>query len=73
MRALFGILALLGLGGVVFGALTIIQGSQRAPFSYENHGGPGSIISGLLMLSVSLYLLSAWPRLEAGDRDVHHR
>ena len=28
---------------------------------FENYGGPGSIIAGLIMVVVSLYLRSAWP------------
>jgi hypothetical protein len=73
MRALFGLLALVGLAGVVFGVVTIIQGGQREAFSYENYGGPGPIIAGMLLLSVSLYLFSVWPRMEAGSREVHRR
>jgi hypothetical protein len=68
MRVLFGILALLGLAGVAFGVLAIIRGSHLAPFSYENYGGPGSIIGGVLLLSVSLYLFLNWPRFESSSR-----
>ena len=63
MRALFGILALLGIGGIVLGVLTIIRGSQThpgVPFNFENYGGPGPIIAGLIVLATSLYLLSTW-------------
>lgn len=62
MRALFVLLALLGLAGIVLGVLTIMQGAQSVPFSYENYGGPGPIIGGVLMVAVSLYLLSIWPK-----------
>lgn len=72
MRALFGLLALLGFAGIVSGALTIIRGAGNAPFSHENYGGPGPIIGGLLLLSVSLYLLSIWPRIESRARTVHN-
>jgi hypothetical protein len=63
MRALFALLALLGVAGIVFGVLTIIRGTSGvdgAPFSFENYGGPGPIIAGLIVLAVSLYLLSMW-------------
>lgn len=71
MRPLFALLALFGLAGVVFGILTIIRGAQQEPFSYENYGGPGPIIGGLLLVSVSLYLLSIWPRIESSSQRVH--
>jgi hypothetical protein len=71
MRALFGLLALFGAAGIVFGVLTMIGGADDAPFSYENYGGPGPIIGGLLMLSVSLYLLFLWPRIEPRTRAGH--
>jgi hypothetical protein len=67
MRALFAILALLGIGGIALGVLTIIRGSSGpdgAPFSFENYGGPGPIIAGLIVLATSLYLLSIWKHKE---------
>ena len=67
MRALFAILALLGIGGIVLGVLTIIRGSSGpdgAPFAFENYGGPGPIIAGLIVLATSLYLLSIWKHKE---------
>ena len=72
MRALFGLFALLGLAGIVFGVLTIIRGAGGVPFSYEADGGPGSIIGGLLLLAVSLYLISVWPRVESRAGADHH-
>jgi hypothetical protein len=63
MRALFAPLALLGVAGIVFGVLTIIRGTSGpdgTPFRFENYGGPGPIIAGLVVLAVSLYLLSIW-------------
>ena len=72
MRALLAVLAVLGLAGVIFGILTIVQGVQQQPFSYENYGGPGSIIAGLVLMSVSLYLILNWPRWESSSRKVHH-
>jgi hypothetical protein len=65
MRALFILLALLGVAGIVFGVLTIIRGMSGpdgAPFRFENYGGPGPIIAGLIVLATSLYLLSIWKR-----------
>jgi hypothetical protein len=65
MRALFILLALLGVAGIVLGVLTIIRGMSGpdgAPFRFENYGGPGPIIAGLIVLATSLYLLSFWNR-----------
>jgi hypothetical protein len=72
MRALFGLLALIGLAGIVSGVLIMIHGARNAPFSYENYGGPGSVIGGALLLSVSLYMLVIWPRNESRARAAHH-
>ena len=63
MRALFAVLALLGLAGIVFGVLTILRpgaGHESVPFQFENYGGPGPIITGLIVLGASLYLFSIW-------------
>lgn len=63
MRALFALLALLGVAGVVLGVLTILRGMNGPdglPFQFENYGGPGPIIAGLIVLATSLYLLSIW-------------
>ena len=67
MRALFALLALLGLGGIVVGILTILRagsGPDGVPFQFEHAGGPGPLIAGIILLSVSLYLLSSWRRKE---------
>lgn len=67
MRALFLLLALLGLGGIALGVLTILRsagGPDGVPFSFENYGGPGPIIAGLVVLAVSLYLYSVWASRE---------
>jgi hypothetical protein len=63
MRHLFLLLALLGLVGIALGVLDVIRGAagpHGVPFSYENYGGPGSMIAGLMLLAVSLYLRSVW-------------
>jgi hypothetical protein len=63
MRALFAVLALLGVAGIVFGVTTILRGMRGPdgmPFSFESYGGPGPIIAGLIVLATSLYLLSIW-------------
>lgn len=68
MRALFALLALVGIAGILFGVLTIIRGMQGphgVPFSYENYGGPGPIIAGVIVLAVSLYLRSIWASKES--------
>jgi hypothetical protein len=64
MRSLFVLLALLGVAGIVLGVLDILHGRagpHGIPFRFENYGGPGSIIAGLMVLAVSLYLRSGWP------------
>lgn len=72
MRALFALLALSGVAGIGFGVLTIIGGTQAGvPFGYENYGGPGAIIGGLLLAAVSLYLFFTWGR-EGSSSGVHH-
>ena len=64
MRNLFVLLALIGLAGIAFGVLTISHGGpgQAGPlgFTYENYGGPGSMLAGVMLLATSLYLRSAW-------------
>jgi hypothetical protein len=63
MRNLFLLLALLGLSGIALGVLDLIRGAagpHGVPFSYENYGGPGSMIAGLMLLAVSLYLRGVW-------------
>jgi len=73
MRVLFALLALSGFAGIAFGVLTIISGRQAGvPFSYENYGGPGAIIGGLLLAAVNLYLLFTWGRTESSSGPVHH-
>ena len=64
MRNLFALLALLGLVGIVFGVLTMVRsatGPDGVPFQFENYGGPGTIIAGVMMLATALYLRSVWP------------
>ncbi len=73
MRPLLALLALLGFAGVVFGVILIIQGGRQEPFSFENYGGPGPIIGGLLLMSVSLYLLLNWDRFGSSSRDTHRK
>jgi hypothetical protein len=63
MRGLFAILVLLGLTGIVLGVVTIIRGMQGPagePFSFENYGGPGPIIAGLVVLAATFCLRSIW-------------
>ena len=65
MRNLFALLALFGLVGIGFGVYTIVRHSTGAggvPFAYENYGGPGSMIAGVLLIAGALYLRSVWPR-----------
>jgi hypothetical protein len=64
MRNLFALLALIGVAGIVFGVLTIVAAAPgqagRLGFAFENYGGPGSILGGLTLCAVSIYLRSAW-------------
>jgi hypothetical protein len=63
MRALFALLVLLGVAGIALGILTIVRGMhgpRGEPFSFENYGGPGPIIAGLIVLAAALYLRSIW-------------
>jgi len=63
MRHLFLLLTLLGLAGIALGVLSVIRGAagpHGVPFSFENYGGPGSIIAGLMLVAGSLYLRSIW-------------
>jgi hypothetical protein len=63
MRNLFLLLALLGVVGIGFGVLDVIRGvsgPHGVPFSYENYGGPGPMLAGLILLAGSLYLRSVW-------------
>jgi hypothetical protein len=67
MRALFALVVLLGLAGIALGVLTIIRGTGGpggVPFRFENYGGPGPIIAGVIVVATSLYLLSVWRRRE---------
>jgi hypothetical protein len=63
MRNLFLLFALLGLVGIAFGALDVIRGAggpHGVAFTYENYGGPGPMLAGLILLVASLYLRSVW-------------
>jgi len=63
MRNLFLLIALLGLIGIAFGVLDIVRGAtgpHGLPFSYENYGGPGPMLAGLVLVAGSLYLRSVW-------------
>jgi hypothetical protein len=45
------------------GVLDVIRGAggpHGVPFSFENYGGPGSMLAGLILLAGSLYLRSVW-------------
>jgi hypothetical protein len=67
MRNLFLLLALLGVAGFAFGVLGIVQrasGPNGIPFRFENYGGPGPMIAGLILVAGGLYLWSVWPRLD---------
>ena len=67
MRVLFALLAVTGVAGIVIGVLTILRGTQgpnELPFHFENYGGPGPVIAGVIVLATSLYLLSIWKSKE---------
>ncbi|MGH7528280.1 MAG: hypothetical protein ACREMX_16425 [Gemmatimonadales bacterium] len=63
MRNLFALLIVLGVAGIALGVLTILrhaQGPAGIPFQFENYGGPGPIIAGLVLVAGGLYLRSVW-------------
>lgn len=64
MRNLFALLALIGLAGITLGVLTIMRAAPGPTgslgFTYENYGGPGSMLAGLMLLATSLYLRAFW-------------
>lgn len=64
MRNLFALLALIGVAGIVLGALTLVHAAHgqagRLGFDYESYGGPGSILGGLTLIALSLYLRASW-------------
>jgi hypothetical protein len=67
MRNLFGLLGLLGIAGIVFGILIIVRESRAAsaiPFRFENYGGPGPVLAGVILLLGGLYLRSIWQSRE---------
>ena len=54
-----------GLVGIGFGGYTIVRhasGPHGVPFSYENYGGPGSMLAGLMLRLAAVYVISIWPR-----------
>jgi hypothetical protein len=66
MRILFLLLILLGIAGIAFGVLVMIQNASApggVPFHFENYGGPGPIIAGLVLMAGGLYLWRIWPGL----------
>jgi hypothetical protein len=64
MRNLFALLAVIGLGGIALGVLTLVHAAPgqagTLAFGFENYGGPGSIIGGLVLLATCLYLRATW-------------
>lgn len=63
MRLVFLLLAFLGVVGIALGILDVIRGAagpHGAPFNFENYGGPGSVIAGLMLIAGGLYLRSIW-------------
>lgn len=63
MRHLFLLFTFLGILGIVLGVLNAINGAagtHGVPFRYENYGGPGSVIAGVVLVAVSLYLRFTW-------------
>lgn len=63
MRALFALVAGIGIAGIVLGILTLLRGPlppNSVPFRFEGYGGPGPILGGVLMVIIGLYLRSVW-------------
>ena len=52
MRLVFLFLAFLGVVGIALGVLDVVRGAagpHGVPFNFENYGGPGSMIAGLML------------------------
>jgi hypothetical protein len=68
MRTLFLLLALIGVGGIVLGTLIILRSASGQagilPFHFENTGGPGPILAGVILILGSFYLRSIWQARE---------
>jgi hypothetical protein len=68
MRTLFLLLALIGVGGIVLGVMILLRSAPGQggllPFTFENTGGPGPILTGLILVAGSFYLRSIWPKRE---------
>ena len=64
MRNLFALLALIGLAGIVLGVLTIVRAAPGPTgplgFTYENYGGPGSMLAGLMLLAPACISAACW-------------
>jgi hypothetical protein len=64
MRNLFALLALIGLAGIALGVLTLVRAAPGPTgplgFTYENYGGPGSMLAGLMLFATSLDLRAVW-------------
>ncbi len=64
MRNLLALLALIGLAGIALGVLTIMRAAPGPTgplgFTYENYGGPGSMLAGLMLFATSLYFRAFW-------------
>jgi hypothetical protein len=59
MRLLATVLVVLGIVGIAFGVLIMLQGPRGVggtPFTFENYGGPGPLIAGLMLVAGGLYL-----------------
>lgn len=59
MRGLSLVLALIGVAGIVFGVMDMVgglTGPHAIPFQFENYGGPGPILGGLLLLACAIFI-----------------
>jgi hypothetical protein len=65
MRLFAWLLVLIGVIGVVWGVLIIIGGMTGVhglPFEFEDVGGPGPIMAGLLLIAAGLVFQKDWGR-----------
>jgi hypothetical protein len=65
MRLLPWLLVLIGVIGVVWGILIIIGGMtgvHALPFEFEDAGGPGPLMGGLLLIAIGLAFQKDWAR-----------
>ncbi|HET9604918.1 MAG TPA: hypothetical protein VFO96_11560 [Gemmatimonadales bacterium] len=65
MRLFAWLLVLIGVIGVVWGVLIMIggmHGINGVPFQFEDAGGPGPLIGGILLIAAGLVFQKDWAK-----------